>query len=84
MIGIYKITNIQNNKVYIGQSTDVEDRIAHHRSSLRHNKHENSHLQRSWNKYGEDSFVFEILDICEEQALDDKERYYIEMYQATD
>lgn len=84
MIGIYKITNIQNNKVYIGQSTDVEDRIAHHRSSLRHNKHENSHLQRSWNKYGEDSFMFEILDICEEQALDDKERYYIEMYQATD
>lgn len=51
MTGIYVITNISNGKKYIGQSVDVEDRIAHHKSSLKHNRHENSYLQNSWNKY---------------------------------
>lgn len=36
MVGIYAITNIVNGKIYIGQSTDVIDRIRHHKSMLRH------------------------------------------------
>ena len=67
MIGIYCIVNIVNNKKYVGQSTDVEGRIAHHKSALRHNKHANDHLQKSWNKYGEDNFRFEILCFCNEE-----------------
>lgn len=45
MIGIYKITNLINNKIYIGQSKDVEHRIKDHISGLNHNKGHNPHLQ---------------------------------------
>lgn len=60
--GIYMITNLANNKKYIGQSVDVENRIRHHKSSLKHGRHENSHLQNAWNSYGADNFAFECLE----------------------
>lgn len=84
MIGIYAIRNLINQKIYIGQSTNVEDRIAHHKSALRHNRHENQHLQRSWNKYGEESFSFFILEECNEERLDELERMYISEYKSID
>ena len=80
MIGIYSITNIINYKKYIGQSIDIKRRFSDHRWALRHNKHENDHLQKSFNKYGIDCFVFEIICECTKEALDDLERYYIEYY----
>ena len=80
MIGIYSITNIINNKKYIGQSVDIKCRIRNHKYELRHNKHSNDHLQKSFNKYGEECFVFEIVCECEESKLDELERYYISYY----
>lgn len=80
MIGIYAIVNCVNDKVYIGQSMNVQDRLAHHKSSQRHGRHENDHLQKSWNKYGEMHFDFIVLQECEERYLDDLERYYIELF----
>ena len=80
MIGIYSITNIINNKKYIGQSIDIKCRIRNHKYELRHNKHSNDHLQKSFNKYGEDCFVFETICECEESELDELERYYIAYY----
>ena len=77
------IRNLVNNKIYIGQSTNVIDRMAHHKSSLRHNRHESSFLQRSWNKYGEENFEFSILEECEEKEQDERERYYIALYDST-
>lgn len=75
------IRNKINNKVYIGQSVNLKDRIAHHKSSLRHNRHDNSYLQRSWNKYHEENFEFSILEECEsEDELDELERKYILEY----
>ena len=61
--GIYKITCKVNNKIYIG-STEVcfKQRFKKHKQRLRNNYHENDYLQKSWNKYGEDNFVFEILE----------------------
>ena len=60
--GIYKITNTANGKVYIGSSVDVHGRFNCHRSDLRNNRHGNQHLQNAWNLYGENSFVFEIIE----------------------
>lgn len=62
--GIYGIYNKAKGIWYIGQSSDVLRRFGNHKSNLRHNNHENKHLQRAFNKYGEDAFVFQILEIC--------------------
>ena len=78
MIGIYKITNLDNGKMYIGQTTDIKHRWSEHISDLRHNKHRNSYLQNSWNLHGEDKFEFSILEICCEEELNEKEKYWIE------
>jgi group I intron endonuclease len=80
MIGIYSITNIANGKKYIGQSVDVKCRLRNHKWALRHKKHYNDHLQKSFNKYGENYFIFDIICECEEDKLDELERYYISYY----
>lgn len=80
VVGIYKITNIKNNKVYIGQSVNIKTRWKQHIAELNSNKHGNEHLQYSWNKYGENSFVFETICECEKESLDDLEIKYIEEY----
>lgn len=85
MIGIYKITNLVNNKIYIGQSKDVEHRIKDHISGLNHNKGHNPHLQNAWNKYGENNFKFEVIHILDsEDDLDYWEIYYIDKYKSHD
>lgn len=62
MGGIYKIENIINNKIYIGSTKkSFKIRFNAHKNLLRRNKHENPILQNSWNKYGEDNFVFSVL-----------------------
>ena len=78
--GIYKITNKINDKIYIGLSVDIEDRWYEHRRDLNAQKHKNRHLQRAWNKYGEDNFIFEIIIECSEEELRDKEKFYINYY----
>ena len=46
-------------------------------------KHHNEYLQRAWNKYGEENFVFNLLQKCEETDIDNLERYYISLYNTT-
>lgn len=58
--GIYIIYNLKTDQCYIGQSLRVKERIRHHKYQLRHNKHFNSYLQKSWNKHGEEFFIFTI------------------------
>ena len=81
--GIYEIFNIINGKSYVGQSTNITQRLSKHKSELRHNKHQNLHLQNAWNKYGEHSFLFNILEYCNIDELDDIERYYINIWNLT-
>lgn len=77
IIGIYSITNLYNNKIYIGQSNDIKRRWRNHKNDLNKNKHQNMYLQNSWNKHGENAFDFKIIELCELSLLDSKEMYYI-------
>lgn len=68
--GIYKITNIKNNKVYIGKTMNsFGDRWDHHKAMLRANKHDNHELQLDWNLFGEDNFSFDIICDCSGEDL---------------
>lgn len=81
--GIYCITNIKNGKKYIGQSLNINKRLWHHKSDLKNNKHINKHLQSSYNKYGADNFIVEILAECPPNELDKLERKFIKKYDTT-
>jgi len=67
--GIYRILNLINNKYYIGSSKNITKRIREHKRLLRKGEHENKHLQSAWNKYGEQNFVFEIIQIISSDEL---------------
>ena len=64
--GIYRIVNTVSNKAYVGQSLRVKKRVHEHFRLLRLGKHTNQHLQRSYNKHGEDAFVWELEVLCED------------------
>lgn len=81
--GIYEIVNKINSKRYVGSSKSVHYRWNQsHRSLLRKGKHPNSHLQRSWNKYGESNFEFSIIEECEEKLLAAREEFWIECHKS--
>lgn len=86
-IGIYKITNIVNGKIYIGKSQNIEKRFKAHINDLNRNCNHNPHFQNAWNKYGKDNFKFEIihtLNIYNEEKISELEIYYISKYNSTD
>jgi group I intron endonuclease len=60
--GIYKIINVVNNKFYVGSAVDFTARKRRHWWALRSQRHANKHLQAAWNKYGEESFKFLIVE----------------------
>jgi len=79
--GIYQIKNIINNKIYIGSSVDIKRRWSEHRSDLKKMKHHSIHLQRAWHHYGEDVFIFTILeDVEEPDLLIEREQHYLDLY----
>lgn len=78
--GVYMIINTSNSKSYIGSTTmTFKKRLNHHRSLLRVGKHKNRHLQNSWSKYGESSFVFEILEITNKVNALEREQFYMDL-----
>lgn len=77
MRGIYVITNDVNKKIYIGKSNNLRKRRNEHFNKLRKNQHENSKLQRAFNKYGEKNFIYEVL--IDDDSLSDKELNEIEI-----
>ena len=60
---IYKIRNLLDNKFYVGSTTNTRERFRTHRNKLRGNRHHCAHLQSAWNRYGEDIFKFEVIQI---------------------
>lgn len=79
MACIYKITNLVNDKFYIGSTqTSFKKRIGEHLSALRKGYHKNGHLMSSWKRYGEENFRF---DVVEEFAFpEDYSKDYIYEY----
>jgi group I intron endonuclease len=71
--------------MYIGQTINIKRREYTHKHYLKNNKHANEHLQNSYNKYGHDCFVFEILDQCVfSWSADNLERFWIRFYKSDD
>jgi len=82
MVGLYAIKNIKTNKVYIGQSIERNKRLISHKNLLSNCKHSNIYLQHSWNKYGENSFVFCNWLHCDKSQLDLLEMRWIAYFKA--
>ena len=83
MVGIYEICNLHDGKAtaYVGSSTDVKRRWRQHRSLLRRGKHDNPHLQRAWDKYGEAAFGWGVIEEVRTVAnLLERERYWLDRY----
>lgn len=80
MIGIYRIVDNVDNRIYIGKSKDIKTRIRKHKYRLNRGIHHNRYLQRAWDKHGAEEFKFEILEECTIEELEALERYYIYVY----
>lgn len=84
--GIYCIENLDNHKKYIGQSTDIKDRLSHHMSNIKygHSLVRNIREEMEEMHYDVNDFDFYILEECSQNILDDKEKYYIQLYKTYD
>lgn len=82
MIGIYKITNTINGKIYVGQSVNIEERLAEHKLiPFRQNRSTYYYpLYVDMRQYGITNFTFEILEECKREELNQKEQLYITLY----
>lgn len=74
---IYKITCTANQKFYIGSTVNKTQRWARHRRQLRDSTHPNKNMLASWQKYGEEFFIFEVLEIVEDaiRLLDAEQKH---------
>lgn len=85
IMGVYKIVNCINGKIYIGSTNVVKRRKIEHYALLRRCKHPNPHLQSSWDKYGEENFRYELLEQVDESGdLIKREQYWIDLYNSKD
>ena len=86
--GIYMIRNVINNKVYIGKSKNIYNRITKHIYNLNINnsKEENLHIINAWNKYGKDSFEYIVLEYLEldEINLANRELFWMKTFNSLD
>lgn len=76
--GIYKIINTETNKIYVGSSKNIEQRVRNHFSNLKRKKHHSVKLQRAYDKYGLSNFSHEVIEICEIEDLFVREQHWID------
>lgn len=76
--GIYLIINHVNGNVYVGSSRRLASRWSAHRRGLETNKHDGPGLQAAYNKYGAESFTFEVVEYCTPEVLFEREQHYID------
>ena len=83
--GIYKLTHIDSGISYIGQAKDIKERwVTHVKCSLGIDTPVTSQLYAFTREKGIDNFTFEILEKCNINELNEKERFYIDLYQTYD
>lgn len=79
IFGVYIITNLINNKIYIGSSSNgIYKRLQDHFDDLENNIHVNAHLQNAYNKYGITAFKTKILEICNKENCVKREQHYLD------
>lgn len=76
MVGIYKIENKINGKIYIGQSKNIQKRWEEHKSCQK----PNAILTIAFQKYGISNFDFSVIEECQQDELDEREKYWIQYY----
>lgn len=83
--GIYKITNQETKECYIGQSVDIGKRFKDHaKCGLDIDRPQGNKLYQSMIDYGLWNFSFELLEECSKELLNEKEKFYISLYQSKD
>ena len=80
--GVYKLTNLKNQKVYIGQAADISERFKQHIKCGLGIDTPSNMLYTAMMKDGVENFTFEVLEECERASLNDREKYYISFYRA--
>lgn len=78
--GIYKITCIENDKAYIGQSVDIKERFRSHIRTALSNGSSSNKLYQEMKKYQPYNFLFEILEVVPRNNLNEREIYWINFY----
>lgn len=81
-IYIYEIRCLVNGKRYIGRTGQPAYRLEQHEMALRSGRHHNKSLQRDYNKYGDENFVFEIIEEGDFEIWDAEKwwMYYFKTY----
>lgn len=82
-IGIYKIENKINGKIYIGQSINIKARLRSHICSAYNQNKKNDYdlvIHKAIRKYGADNFSYEIIEECPKEKLNEREEYWIVYY----
>lgn len=81
MAYIYKITNLINNKIYIGKTNrTIEERFKEHCNEYKKERSEKRPLYNAMNKYGIENFKIEQIEECSLEESSDRESYWIEYY----
>lgn len=76
--GIYQITNLLTQKIYIGSCVNSRKRWNCHKYLANKNKHGSITFQRSWTLHGEEAFRFDIIETCEKEKLIEREQYWLD------
>lgn len=80
--GIYKITNLDTQRAYIGRSTDIKKRLTEHvKGAFNISTIADQEIHRVMGREGVNKFSFEVLEKVEKEKLNEREKYWIDFYQ---
>lgn len=81
---VYAIVNEASEKIYIGSTRNLFKRIPKHKYMLNKNRHDNAHLQASYNKYGKGVFKYYVVKECSIDNLVKVEQKYMDLFECCD